>query len=142
MHAILQPENLDSEENVIVGGDFNCPLIPALNKRDGLMIPRKAVVDSIKCLQSELDLVEIWRIRNPQTKSYTWSKTSDTILHLLDFWLTSNNLCDFVTYTDIIPAIKTDHAVISLPLGDIGEINGLAMWKMNVSILDDEQYFE
>ena len=32
---------------------------PALDKRGGLMIPRKAVVDSIECLQSKLDLVEI-----------------------------------------------------------------------------------
>lgn len=60
------------------------------------------------------DLVEIWRIKNPQTKSYTWSQNSPTILCQLDFWLISNNLCDFVVDTNIIPAIKTDHTAISL----------------------------
>lgn len=49
LHAILQSENLDSEENIIVEGDFNCPLNPALYKRGGLMIPREAVVNCIEC---------------------------------------------------------------------------------------------
>jgi len=26
LHTLLQTKNLDSEENIIVGGDFNCPL--------------------------------------------------------------------------------------------------------------------
>ena len=41
---------------------------------------------------------------------------------------------------DIIPAIRTDHAAISLILGEIGEAKGPGMWKMNVSLLDDEEY--
>jgi len=140
LHTLLQTENLDSEKNVIVGGDVNCPLNPTLDKRAGIMIPKKSVVNSIECLQSELDLVDIWRIKNPLTKSYTWSQKSPVVLCRLDFWLISNNLCDFVNSADIIPAIRTDHAAISLNLVEIGEAKGPGMWKMNVSLLDDEQY--
>ena len=32
LHGLLQMEDLDSEENIILGGDFNCPLNPALDK--------------------------------------------------------------------------------------------------------------
>ena len=43
----MQTENLDEEENIIVGGDFNCPLSTLVDKKDGIMIPRRSVVASI-----------------------------------------------------------------------------------------------
>ena len=70
------------------------------------MVPRKKVIDNIQCLQNELDLVDIWRIKNPQTKSYTWSQSSPQIFCRLDYWLISNNLHDFLESTDITPAIN------------------------------------
>ena len=84
------------------------------------MIPRRAAINSLQTLQSELDLVDIWRIKNPQTRSYTRSQKSPTVLCRLDFWLFSNNLCDFINATEIQPAIRTDHAAITLVLGDFG----------------------
>ena len=54
----LQNENLEEEENIIVGGDFNGPLNTLLDKKGGIMIPRKLVVASIDCIQSELELVD------------------------------------------------------------------------------------
>ena len=106
------------------------------------MILRKSVVERIETLQNELDLVDIWRVKHPLTKSYTWSQKSPTILCRLDFWLISNNLCDFVDSTDIIPAIRTDHAAISIVFGRIGEAKGPGMWKMNASLLDDDEYLK
>ena len=137
----LQKENLDEEENIILGGDFNCPLNPVLDKKGGILLPRKSVVATIDCLCADLDLVDIWRVKNPSTKSYTWSQNSPMILCRLDFWLISNNLQDLVTTTDIIPAIKTDHAAISIELSiSENHIKGPGHWKMNCSLLDDEDY--
>ena len=65
LHGLLQTKNLDSEENIVLGGDFNCPLNPGLDKHGGVMIPRRAAIDSIETLQSEPDLVDILRIKNP-----------------------------------------------------------------------------
>ena len=137
----LQTEDLDCEENIIFGGDFNCPLNPKLDKKGGVLFPRKMVIENIQCLQNELDLVDIWRIKNPQSKSYTWSQRSPQIFCRLDYWLISNNLQDFVNSTDITPAIKTDHAAIELVLADSNqEAKGPGFWKMNVSLLEDENY--
>ena len=49
---------------------------------------------------------------------------------------------DFVESTDITPAIKkTDHAAIELVLKDSYQsVKGPGYWKMNVSLLQDENY--
>ena len=109
----LRKNNFDEEENIIIGGDFNCPPNPILDKKGGLLIPRKSVVTTIENLQEELDLVDIWRVKNPERKSFTWSQNSPMIFCRLDYWLISNSLHDLVKTTDII---KTDHAAISLEL--------------------------
>ena len=78
-----------------------------MDKKGGVMTPRKTAVESISCMQSEVGLIEIWRIKDPDTKSYTWSQISLNVFCRLDYWLISNNL------QDIIPAIKTDHMLQS-----------------------------
>ena len=87
LHNTLQSEDLDCEENIICGGDFNCPLNPMLDKRSGVMVPRKMVIDNIECLKTELDLVHFWRNKNPQTKSYTCIKMIDMVKALRLAWL-------------------------------------------------------
>lgn len=71
----MRKENLDTEEKVIMGGDFNCPLNPAYEKKGGNLNQRKSVVKCIDCLQNELDLVDIWRIKNPTQKVIRGAKT-------------------------------------------------------------------
>ena len=139
--ATLLKENLESADNIIIGGDFNCPLNPDVDKKGGILFKRKSVTACIECLQSQLDLVDIWRIKNPDTKSFTWSQQSPRIFCRLDYWLVSNNLNDLVKSTDIIPAIRTDHDAISIEIGKIeNELKGPGYWKMNCSLLTDEEY--
>ena len=87
--------------------------------------------------------MDIWRSKNPDAKSFTWSQKSPPVFCRLDYWLISNNLSDFVELTEIIPAVRTDHDAISLELGKLeNELKGPGNWKMNCSLLDDEEYEE
>ena len=139
--AILRREDLDAEESFIVGGDFNWPLNPVLDKKVGSLTPRKAVVTSVDCFQEELDLVDIWRVQNPITEGFTWSQKCPKIFCRLDYWLISNSLQDFVSSSCILPAIKTDHAAIVLDLTNKENHNrGPGSWKVNCSLLEDENY--
>lgn len=86
----------------------------------------------------------IYRESNIQTlKSFTWSQQSPNIFCRLDFWLISNNLYDLVSNTEIIPAIKTDHSAIYLEFENINKnVKGPGFWKLNCSVLNDDDYVE
>ena len=66
LRRILHNENLDEEENICLG-DFNCPINPVIDKKGGILLPRKSEVATIDCLCDDLDLVDIWRVKNPTT---------------------------------------------------------------------------
>ena len=82
--ARLKNENLDEEENIIIGGDFNCPLNTILDKKGGILTLRKSVVSIINSIQGDLDLIDIWRVKNSITKSYKSKFPNDTF----SVWIT------------------------------------------------------
>ena len=135
--------DFDTIENIIMGGDLNCPLNPTVDKRGGNLFPRQSVINIIEELQSELDLHDIWRIKNPMTRSYTWSQSEPQIFSRLDYWLISNSLADNVCTVDIIPSIKTDHSAILIEFQGVdAKAKGPGIWKLNCSLLSDETYVE
>ena len=40
-------KDFDTNENIIMGGDFNCPLKPTVQKRGGNLFPRQSVMNSM-----------------------------------------------------------------------------------------------
>ena len=95
----IDENDFDTIENIIMGGDFNCPLNPTVDKRGGNFFPRQSVINTIEELQSELDLHDIWRIKNPTTHSYSWSQSEPQIFSRLEHWLISNSFSSPVLVT-------------------------------------------
>ena len=56
------------KKKITLWEEIKCPLNPLLVKKGGILIPRKSVVKTIESLQDELDLVDIWRIKNSYKK--------------------------------------------------------------------------
>ena len=141
LSTTLRAMDFESEDNVIIGGDFNCPLDPAKDKMGQILIPHQHLINSIENIQSEFNLHDIWHVENPTALSFTWSKTSPFIFCRLDYWLISDSLHDLVTRVDIIASIKTDHSAIVLELKEIEEnCKGPGFWKLNTSLLANPEY--
>ena len=138
---LLRTNDFGNEENIIMGGDFNCPLNVSLDKKGGIQIPRRHVVKSIEEIQDEFSLHDIWRIKNPNQQSFTWGRWSPFIFCRLDYWLISDKLHDLVSNVDILPSIKSDHSAIFLELEEIKENSrGPGYWKLNTALLANEEY--
>ena len=70
-------------------------------------------VNAIKEHATKFDLVDAWRISNPDILRYTWRRRKPEIHCRLDFFLVSHSLMCSVTHTDISAGFKTDHSLLS-----------------------------
>ena len=89
-----------------------------------------------------LDLSDIWRILNPETKRYTWRQRLADIHCRLDFFLISQTSICNITQADIIPGFKTDHSMITLSLSLHSNPRGNGFWKLNTSLLSETCYLD
>ena len=123
-----------------MGGDFNAPLSLQLDSY-GSKTEKRDVVTKICELMLDFNLVDIWRLRNPDKKRYMWKQNKPLVQRQLDYWLISNDFQDDVDNTGIISAIKTDHAAIVLQVNSVErQPTGPSYWKLNSSLLDDPEY--
>ena len=136
----LDNSGIDDDCRIIIGGDFNVILDPDLDGFGG----KPKLKESAKqigniCLLC--NLVDIWRVRNPEIKRFTWRQKTPIIQRRLDFWLVDNALQEEIEQADIVPSIKSDHSAILLSInGTEEQIHGPSFWKFNVSLLDDKDY--
>ena len=80
----LENMNADPNSQIIIGGDFNTHLDPILDNLGG-RIESKPSVKKINEIMTAMDLIDIWRIRNPEKKQYTWTQKKPLIRRRLDY---------------------------------------------------------
>jgi len=84
----LESLNIEAECEIIIGGDFNVILNPEFDGLGGK--PRlKESVKIIDQIRSSFDPIDIWRIRNPDVKRFSWRQKNPVVQRRLDFWLIS-----------------------------------------------------
>ena len=71
-------------------------------------------IAELRHLQSQRGLVDIWRIRNPSVKRFTYRQHKPLIQRRFDYFLISDCLQDYNKHTDILPAVQADHSEIIL----------------------------
>ena len=125
------------------GGKHHVSLCNVQERNSGGKPSVKNSVKSLEDIILKYDLTDIWRVRNPTKKRFTWRQKIPLIQRRLDFWLISDSLQDDTNKTDIITAIKTDHSAITLDIDRISDTcHGPSFWKFNNSLLDDEVYLK
>lgn len=139
------------ETHTIWGGDFNFIFDIDLEAFGGNASLKVNSISTIESINLENDLCDIWRIRNPNSKRYTWrgagqglkSKANKYIHRRLDYFFVSDDLQPVVNECEIIPAPSTDHSCLKLHLKALGEHQrGRSYWKINNSILENEAYIK
>ena len=114
LYEKLSGIEISAETSIIWGGDFNHVTNIDLETKGGNPQLKFGTIELVSTIKEELDLCDIWRIRNPEIKRYTWkghaqgvsSAKGDILCRRLDYFLISDHLQPVVKNIDIIVALK------------------------------------
>ena len=124
-----------------MGGDLNICVEDIKTSMLGHSSPTYS--DHLSKLLEHLNLIDIWRLQNPDSKRYTRrEKTRNGLVpSRIDYFLVSCQLEYMITYSDIIPSIKSDHSLLKIAwLQQDEKRSGRGIWKLNISLLQNSQY--
>lgn len=92
-----------SGENIILGGDFNCPFAKDDKEGGRGLSSKKNIVAEVKLLLSSLDLEDVWRKLHPNNdKQFTLRTPDQKIKCRLDYWLVSKHLLRQSPFVNVI----------------------------------------
>ena len=143
LNTMLKDLNVSQNDRIILGGDFNLFFSSKIESAGGNPVFKKKSVSKLIELLKSYDLVDIWRIRNPKTKRYTFRQNhfSGFLQRRLDYIFVSNSLQESTKNVDILAALSSDHSPVFLNLTKCENIQkGNGFWKFNNSLLFHEEF--
>ena len=127
-------------DEIIIGGNFNLVLDVEKDKKGGLAKTHRNAQKTIYEKCENLDIVDAWRVLNPDARRYTWRQPRSEIHCRLDFFLVSQSFLGNINPADILPGFKTDHSMITLNITLHSNPRGPGFWKLNTPLLSDTEY--
>ena len=114
-----------------------------LESAGGNPILKKLAVSKLIELKESLNLCDIWRIRNPKSKVFTFRQRhfSGILQRRLDYLFISNNMQESAKNVKIPNALSTDHSPLFcsfLNLSNISIARGL--WKFSNSLISNSNF--
>ena len=133
----------DDGDKLIIGGDFNLVLDLGKDKVGGNNITHNRSQMELLQQMEKYSLIDIWRFQHKEEQKFTWEKYHpDIILERLDYLLVSEELIPSIPLTEIAPRFLSDHATPYLILKPTQITRGPGFWRLNTSLLSDENYVE
>ena len=96
---------------VILGDDFNLFFHTSLKTQDGNPILKKTSLAKLIEIKENLDLCNIWRVRNPKFQRFTFHQNHvfGHIQRRLDYFLISNFLQQTAIRANVLASFYNDH---------------------------------
>ncbi len=124
---------------LVVGGDFNAVVNPALDKSqsDTTANPSSKLLN--KCI-TELNLIDLWRIQNTKAKDFTFFSNRHKTFSRIDYIFLSPSLISSNSSISILPILLSDHSAVfcSVPLSDVKAKS--PRWHFNISLLSNQTF--
>ena len=141
--TMMKTIDINENTNLLLAGDFNVFFNTNLECSGGNpSFKQKSVAKLIEIMET-FNLCDIWRIRNPKTKRFTFRQQhcSGFIQRRLDYIFISNSLQESVLNTEVLPAFLSDQSPVFISYNEMRNIPiGPGFWKFNSSLLNNETF--
>ena len=140
-------KELENIHQLVLIGDFNLTLNNNLDRNfSQSKSNNENAAKTILSQMDELTLSDVWRIRNPEAKRYSWyrrlnrNSQSSFTASRIDFRLISNGMLDQVHNTMYLAGIQTDHSAFFVGLDMKKFYRGPGFWKFNTTLLSNGDF--
>lgn len=126
--------------HVLLGGDFNNVSDEYIDRSANNVSSITKTGLALNSLKEDVGLVDIWRLVHPLEREYTFFSHCHKTYSRIDYFLISNSCVDLILNCKIGVIALTDHAPVELHINLKVEKNCKGRWRLNSSILQDEQF--
>ena len=141
--TMMKTIDINENTNLLLAGDFNVFFNTNVVCSGGNpSFKQKSVAKLIEIIET-FNLCDIWRIRNPKTKRFTFRQQhfSSFIQRRLDYIFISNSLQESILNTELLPAFLSDHSPVFISYNKMRNIpTGPGFWKFSSSLLSNETF--
>ena len=133
----------------VIVEDFNTMFDRAIDGMGSLVgdVSRESSV-ALGRLFSDVCCIDIWRYLHLSSSGFTWTKADGSLSSRIDLsgclyiWV-ALGCVGFVSACDILPCPFSDHCAVVLSVSVHSVVpHGPGLWKLNVSVLEKEEYFQ
>ena len=126
--------------NILIGGDWNSTRNFKLDNNNYLSQNNMKATKAIDKMCEKFNLKDVWRLKNPDKKIFTWMQGISGKQSRLDYFLCNEELISISNYEEILYKYRSDHSPITLTLEFNPFKRGKGLWKMNNSLLKNEEF--
>ena len=140
---LLEEFDISPTKQLVMAEDFNLFFNSKLEAQGGNPTLKKKSLAKLIEFKETYDLCNIWRVRNTKSKRFNFTQKHylGFIQRRLDYILISNTLQEFVTMTEILTPVSTDHLPVLFSLSkEKTTIRAKGFWEFNSSLTKDQNY--
>ena len=137
----LKTLTVDVDTKLIWREDWNCILDTSLDAMGGSPSLKMELVKLIQNLMNDFNLVDVWRLRNPTFKKFSWRFTKPVTMRRLDVFLVSDKMELDISACGFYAPVQSDHSPIFIKISPLQETaRGPGYWKFNSSFVNDPTF--
>ena len=137
---VLTAFQTDPIDHILAEGDWNSTENIEFDRLGGNPKQWPKSLQNMRNMKETFDLVDIWRIKFPHEKKFTWKSLSRGIFSRIDRFYVSESLQSILESTDILPGILSNHSILQIVIKSKEFERGTGFWRLNTNLLGNPEY--